>query len=312
MNKIIITLCLVMIALIGASAVAASADADNASNVKLMDGSHFGGMAINDGHSLQTDSVNINSVYKGETKYHIKMDAADKESEAPIRGYGGRSDLEKEIAKLREEMEKANQTMENDNVSVFTGENAVVDDIDKFVDENLSVDLFVVDENLSVNLSVVDENLSAEVLDHDGVISNVIRHQDDIEKNEEGYKIPIKGRNELDLGIIPKVGNMYLSGYTCNEIANKFKISADEVQSTVDKNCFMPISDGMADYVFKAYGTKTLAEMADELGTDTTEINSYAKNLKAGNFGGVYQIIKHKRDLHLLSEYKTQFIFGGV
>lgn len=301
MNKIIITLCLVMIALLGASAVAASADADNASNVKLMDGTHFDGMAINDGHSLQTDGVNINSVYKGETRYHVKMDAADKESEAPNRGYGGRSDLEKELAKLLGEMEKANQTGETDNVRVFTSENAVVDDIDKLVDENLSVDL-----------SVVDENLSAEVLDHDGVISNVIRHQDDIEKNEEGYKIPIKGRNELDLGIIPKVGNMYLSGYTCNEIANKFKISADEVQSTVDKNCFMPISDGMADYVFKAYGTKTLAEMADELGTDTTEINSYAKNLKAGTFGGVYQIIIHNRDLRLLSEYKTQFIFGGV
>ena len=290
-----------MIALLGASAVAASADADNASNVKLMDGTHFDGMAINDGHSLQTDGVNINSVYKGETRYHVKMDAVDKESEAPNRGYGGRSDLEKELAKLLGEMEKANQTGETDNVSVFTGENAVVDDIDKLVDENFSV-----------NLSVVDENLSAEVLDNDGVISNVIRHQDDNKKNEEGYKIPIKGRNELDLGIIPKVGNMYLSGYTCNEIANKFKISADEVQSTVDKNCFMPISDGMADYVFKAYGTKTLAEMADELGTDTTEINSYAKNLKAGTFGGVYQIIIHNRDLHLLSEYKTQFIFGGV
>ena len=46
MNKIILTLCLLMIALIGASAVAASHDADNASNVELVDGCHLDNVVI--------------------------------------------------------------------------------------------------------------------------------------------------------------------------------------------------------------------------------------------------------------------------
>ena len=69
MKKIILTLCLIMIALLGASAVAASADAYNANYAESIDGCHFDDMITNDESSIQTESINISSDDKGKCKY---------------------------------------------------------------------------------------------------------------------------------------------------------------------------------------------------------------------------------------------------
>ena len=61
MNKIIVTLCLIMIALIGASAVAASSDADNSSNVELGDIGDSPIMPIDPSSNVISENQTINT-----------------------------------------------------------------------------------------------------------------------------------------------------------------------------------------------------------------------------------------------------------
>ena len=61
MNKIIVTLCLIMITLIGASAVAASSDADNSSNVELGDIGDSPIMPIDPSSNVISENQTINT-----------------------------------------------------------------------------------------------------------------------------------------------------------------------------------------------------------------------------------------------------------
>ena len=214
----------------------------------------------------------------------------------------------------------ADNVSQNDNVSFTTGDNIVIDKV-SVVDENISADVSVgdenisdvpvKDENISADVPAVDENNSTDVIGHDDVIDNETP-VDDVVKDENDHGPKINNPKDLDVGIFLKINMMYMSGYSTIEIGKEFNMSADEVQSAVDELCVVPITNEKADYVYKAYGTKTIAQMADELGTGTTKLISYLRHLKNGTFGGVYQIIIHNRDLHLLSENKTQFIIGDI
>ena len=156
----------------------------------------------------------------------------------------------------------ADNVSQNDNVSFTTGDNIVIDKVS------------VVDENISADVPAVDENNSTDVIGHDDVIDNETP-VDDVVKDENDHGPKINNPKDLDVGIFLKINMMYMSGYSTIEIGKEFNMSADEVQSAVDELCVVPITNEKADYVYKAYGTKTIAQMADELGTGTTKLISY-------------------------------------
>ena len=177
----------------------------------------------------------------------------------------------------------ADNVSQNDNVSFTTGDNIVIDKV-SVVDENISADVSVgdenisdvpvKDENISADVPAVDENNSTDVIGHDDVIDNETP-VDDVVKDENDHGPKINNPKDLDVGIFLKINMMYMSGYSTIEIGKEFNMSADEVQSAVDELCVVPITNEKADYVYKAYGTKTIAQMADELGTGTTKLISY-------------------------------------
>lgn len=229
MNKIILTLCLLMIALIGASAVAASHDADNASNVELVDGCHLDNVVIDYEPSSQIDSLSIRSLYKEDIKYHIhEHDAAYKESQAQIRRSEDYAEFEKELAKLREEMDKANQTGEKEQVNkscIDVPENVTI------TDHKFDKSMYLEDNgNLVSDVDSVDQEsihcqkpvLSSTIMDQDYIIHKPT--QGTVDKEHDKINDPI-----VD-AIYRKYGSDTLEG-----LSEYFRMNPTQIKNIIHK-----------------------------------------------------------------------------
>ncbi len=266
MNKIILTLCLVMIALIGASAVAASADADNASNVELVDECHLDNVVIDYEPSSQIDSLSIRSLYKDEVKYHaLKHDAAYRESLYQIR-VSDYADFEKELAKLREEMEKSKQTEEKEK-----GNKSCIDVSEKSKQT---------EEKEQGNKSCIDVPENVTITDH---------------KFDKSMYLEDNGNLVDDVDCVDQESFHCQKSALSSTKSPQEYITKKPTQDTVDKDT-EKIEDPLVDSIYRKYGSYTLDAISDYFRMSPDEVKDIIHKIKSGEYGETFKNALLKRD----------------
>lgn len=123
--------------------------------------------------------------------------------------------------------------------------------------------------------------------------------------------------NEMDIihlvPIINSLGEMYSAGQSCKEIGELTNMTADEVQTLIDKYYFDPLGGDHFSYsVYKLYGTLTLEEMANQLGVDKKQVFQKVIFIKSGFLGKTYKDLFLCRDMHSLNENHPELVIGDL
>lgn len=203
-----------------------------------------------------------------------------------------------------------------DDIGTFEIEDVEIDEID--VDDAVDNEAAQIDveENASSQVDVED-NQTVEEEVNATIEEATEEHSYNYEQIELYFDPNYKQHNELDImNIVPifnEVRDMYGSGHSTKEIGAELNMTSDEVQTLVDKYIYPPIeSDSLADSIYKLYGTKTLSEMAQDLGVTQDKISQKVGLLKCGYYGDKYKRLLLHRDMFLLNSELNDFIIGEV